>query len=299
MKKRRIILLTLLFIFMNSCLAIGVYRYYHNYIAGLRRFDLETKNFCLKYNNEYPNEEYRFRCTQTLEFDFEASLKNAKFFDTFSWVEDYIPFSNNFFIIFLVVAVSCYYITKYFKNNILANDLTRQKYRAIIKKLFISCWSPALVVAICYIIRLIVYYIMTGNFDYSGDGWPYEYDNVVFFFITYVLNLIFDLLIYTNISIIVSRKVHNYPLAVVLSYIIIIGIELFLEIVISGLLIGWWLKTDFGMVFNIIDFNRFSTAFGLWPPILVPLGILLITSIIIYLLYHKKENVLISCESND
>ena len=219
-----------------------------------------------------------------------------------TYVEDFMPLSSNFILIFFVVISSTYYISKYLKNNILSNDLTRQSYKKIKTKLLICSWLPALVIPIISIFKLIVFYVMTKNFDYSASVIMWQessLSNVGLFFISYILISLFDSLIYSNISLIVIRKKNNFILSSLLSYLVIIGVELFLEIVVNMLICTNIFHSEIGVVFNIINFGCFNDSYGIFIPLVVSIVIFFITLIIVCLIYKNKEKVIIDCEIND
>jgi membrane protein len=280
------------------------------FIIGIIKFNFWKENsikdtikeveVCKSYKNNYNSDLHKKYCENLISSNDENL--NLAYFDVMTYVEDFMPLSSNFILIFFVVISSTYYISKYLKNNILSNDLTRQSYKKIKTKLLICSWLPALVIPIISIFKLIVFYVMTKNFDYSASVIMWQessLSNVGLFFISYILISLFDSLIYSNISLIVIRKKHNFILSSLLSYLVIIGVELFLEIVVNMLICTNIFHSEIGVVFNIINFGCFNDSYGIFIPLVVSIVIFFITLIIVCLIYKNKEKVIIDCEIND
>ncbi len=254
---------------------------------------------CLDLNNKYENDNQKIYCQSLINSN---ASKKMNFFDVMNEIDDFIPLSSNFFIIMLIIGSSSYYLSKYLKNNIIINDLTRENYNKIKKKLFSNARCSALVVPIVMLFKILITYIITKNFHYTIGNTMWEISNLsnlLEFFTVYILIGLFDSLIYVNISIIVLRKEHNLIVSTVLSYLTVIGIELFLEVVINSFLCSKILKTDFGVVFNIINFGCFNDSYGLFAPLLVSIILFIITWFITKIIYKNKEALLIDCEKDN
>lgn len=299
MKSSKYIVTIIFSIFMIITFIIGIIKF-NFWKENSIKDTIKEVEVCKSYKNNYNSDLHKKYCENLISSNDENL--NLAYFDVMTYVEDFIPLSSNFILIFFVVISSTYYISKYLKNNILSNDLMRQSYKKIKTKLLICSWLPALVIPIISIFKLIVFYVMTKNFDYSASVIMWQessLSNVGLFFISYILISLFDSLIYSNISLIVTRKKHNFILSSLLSYLVIIGIELFLEIVVNMLICTNIFHSEIGVVFNIINFGCFNDSYGIFIPLVVSIVIFFITLIIVCLIYKNKEKVIIDCEIND
>lgn len=299
MKSSKYIVTIIFSIFMIITFIIGIIKF-NFWKENSIKDTIKEVEVCKSYKNNYNSDLHKKYCENLISSNDENL--NLAYFDVMTYVEDFIPLSSNFILIFFVVISSTYYISKYLKNKILSNDLMRQSYKKIKTKLLICSWLPALVIPIISIFKLIVFYVMTKNFDYSASVIMWQessLSNVGLFFISYILISLFDSLIYSNISLIVIRKKHNFILSSLLSYLVIIGVELFLEIVVNMLICTNIFHSEIGVVFNIINFGCFNDSYGIFIPLVVSIVIFFITLIIVCLIYKNKEKVIIDCEIND
>lgn len=292
-KKYSMILFFILFMAIIYSLGIIKFNNWHNTMTKLHMEQIED---CKSRKEEYSKEEEREYCSKKLKHqEFVISYAETK-----KYYDDFIPFSSNFFIIFLIVLASCYYNSKYLKNNIISYDLARENYKKVKYKIFCSAWVSALVVPFFMVIKLIICFVLCFYQKGTTDILLWETTstfNALYLFVDIIIALV-DCLIITNICIVVMRKQHHFILSSILSYLCVIGIELFLEIVIDGLLINKIFGTDFGLVFNIITFGHFPDSYGIAPPLLVSLGIFIVTSLFVMRSYQDKEQLVIDCESN-
>ncbi len=213
--------------------------------------------------------------------------------------------NNPVIIIIIIIILSVYPLSKYFKNNILSNELMRSSYQNIKKRLFKKAYLPVFILPFFCIIALIISYSIYGSFEYN----PVFNDSVIWhinlkskpllFIFLYIFNLIIHSIIYINISLIIVRKNHNFIIAVILSILSIFGIQLFMEIVIGGIICTSLLRNSYGIIFNIMNFYSYSDYFHTITPIIAPLIVLIITFAILILIYKNKEKLVIDCEKND
>ena len=99
----------------------------------------------------------------------------------------------------------------------------------------------------------------------------------------------------------VVRKQHNYFLAVIESFLVIIGIELFMEEVVYQLFFNLLLKDyDTGLLFNIINpiTFRVGECGGVARLLIFSFLCFLISAIGVMFIYHNKEKLVIDCEKN-
>lgn len=244
-------------------------------------------------------------CQNVLESDLSEFDTNAyDVYDVFT--VDYLrKYLNEFILIAVVVVGSSYYITKYLRNRIMLNDITRKNYKSIFKKLFISSWKYALLVPLMLIIIYFIIFLNVDRFYFSEGisdtsrfvGTIFE-NNLMLLFLIILFKAFILSLIYININLIVSRKEHNYILSVIKTYLFIVGIELFFEIVIDNF-VGKLLSFEYGFLFNIINIYTYPYVEYDLTQVFILLGLLLISFVPLFLMYRNKEKLIIDVEKND
>lgn len=204
--------------------------------------------------------------------------------------------------VLLILIPSCYFITKYHRERIINYENNRRSYFHNLLKVFKKSYILALIPSIILLFVFLFYYNYTGGFnimahEINSIGWIYI-TKPWLFILVYLINLTLTNLIYINISILVSRKYHNYFISVILSFLVTIGLQLFLEIVVNGIICGIIFHSEFGIIFNIINAIPFNDSYGLCWPLVFSLSMNLIIIFIIYLVYKNKEKLIIDCEKN-
>ena len=262
----------------------------------------EIKELCINRTDASPSEKL---CEEILaNEDYNPDFYSV-FFNTFI-----TSFNNLSIIIFLFITIPVtYYISKYLKNKLILYDLTRYNYKNIIKKLIINSYKPILILPLIAIIIMIISIIYTNNnFDAtyaissnSLIAWNYSTVKKPILFISlYLINLIIHSILYINISLCITRKHHNFFTSTILSFLTLISIEIFLEIVINSLICKILLKNyTIGIIFNIMNIFSFNDTNGILLTMSIPLIIMIISTIILIKLYKNKESLIIDCEKNN
>ena len=225
----------------------------------------------------------------------------------FEIINNYIFYGYNvFFFLFIIIAGSCLYVTKYLRSEILKNTNHRKSYGIIKKELFISSWKYAIIVPVMLLICYIIMYIYTNTYIISDIDMEAnnlnEYNfgnNMLFYNLKDLYNALVLGLIYTNVTLLIARKEHNYILAVIKSFLAIIGIELFLEIVLNGLVLPVVFKFYDGGFLNIIDMSALQLSSGFYPKIIFITVLMIISFVLVFISYKDKESLIIDCEKND
>lgn len=235
-------------------------------------------------------------CQKIIEDDLSEFDTNA--YDAYDYYSmDYLTmYLNEFILIAIIVVGSSYYITKYLRNRIILNNITREKYKIIIKKLFFSAWKYAILISVMLVTIYFVIFLNVDKFYFTGTeyvGTIFENNIILLFFMIIVKSFILSLF-YININLIISRKEHNYILSVIKTYLLIVGIEIFLEIAF-----GNFIDTEYDMLFNIINIYTYPYAeYGL-TQVFILSGILIVSFIPLYFSYRNKEKLIIDVEKND
>ena len=135
---------------------------------------------------------------------------------------------------------------------------------------------------------------------YETCIWDSNIINYPFIFLLlYLINIILYSISFINISLIVARKQHNYIKAIILSYIVYVGIELFFELIVNELILKIVFKAQFGYLFNIMNLFTFNTDYGVFNLLLFSFIFCVFTFIILILKYKNKEKLIIDCEKNN
>lgn len=244
-------------------------------------------------------------CQKALESDlteFETNAYDAYDIFAVDYLQNYL---NEFVLIAIIIAGSSYYITKYLRNRIILNDITREKYKKIIKKLFFSAWKYALIVPIMLFIIYFIIFLKVDNFSFSEGiadtsgfvGTIFE-NNLIFLFFTIFLKSFILSMVYINVNLIISRKEHNYVFSIIKTYLFIVGLEILFETVIR-IFINKLGTFEYGILFNIINIYTYPYVEKGLAQIFILFGILLISFIPLLLVYRNKEQLIIDIEKND
>ncbi len=274
-------------------------------IIPLTKYDKDQKNLIKEHikliddckNLDEINSTYNqiLFCKDILKNDFSEYAINTK--DAYdNYIVDFLrTYFNEFISILIIVIGSTYYITKYLKNRIILNDITRQKYTTIIKKLFFSSWRYSLLLPIMMAIIFFIICLFVKSQNISNI--IIDQKTILYFgalcFQAFILSLI-----YTNISLLISRKEHNFLLAIVKSYILLIVIELFFESVLIKV-IAKFFKSDNGYYFNIINIYNFLNTDNIFISLFIQLFVLILSFIVLLLFYKNKEKLIIDCENEN
>lgn len=209
-------------------------------------------------------------------------------------------------IAFLIITIpTLFNICKILKNKHILNSLTRENYNSFIKKYLKTAYKyiwilPFIALFAIFLIGINSTFSPEYSIKFSTIVWSKELiSNPVTFIILYILNIIFYSFTFVNIALIIARKQHKYIPCVILSYIFYIGIELFLEIGLNMLVSNIIFKSDFGIIFNIMNLFMFNDVFGVSTLLLFSFIVMLISFIFVYFMYRNKEKLIIDCEKNN
>lgn len=216
-------------------------------------------------------------------------------------------FTSLSLVIFFFIAIpGLNYICSYFKNGIMKNEIQRKSYRSLLTKVLKESYKTVFILPIILSVAMLVCILYTNTFNpeyalgHSSIGWSAStVANPVVFIVLYIIATILYSTLYINICLCVVRKFHNYFVAIILSFLVLIGLEAFLEIGINTILFGIVLKSDLGFVFNIVNIFNFSDSHGLFYTIFIPLFFVILSFIVLYFMYKDRESLLIDCEKDE
>lgn len=210
-------------------------------------------------------------------------------------------------IVVIVIIPACYITTRYLRNKIIFTTLPREGFKKTKRKIFARAYCSILSIMLPLALSIILCLFfsdslkpfdrefLTGAFGWNANTLA----NPTIFIIIYFFVNLFFCLTYVNISLIISRKYHNFFVAVLLSFITIVGVELFLELIVGTVIFGVIIKTDVGVSFNIINGIVLNDALNIYG-IFAFAGIVFALSLCIAKReYYHKEDLIIDCEKNE
>lgn len=261
MKKKRINYLTLIIFILCSFFVLKAdYKIYKQ--EKIFQNNIEKKiEYCNSNSNNISEEESK-TCQKLINGDYNLKKEfYEKLNDILGWNLNYF----NIIASLILFVLALYSITKIFESKIALLMLKRQKYSSFLVYIFKKAYKYILFWP--FIFLLIVIVCLRGTiFDpiISIDSVIWEINLMskpILFIFLYILNIMFYSAFYLNIALIVARYKHNYPISVILSFLSVIAIELFLEIVINDFLFAKLFHNySLGLLFNIINLFTFNTS---------------------------------------
>lgn len=288
-------------IFFAILVGFGIYQVY-DFDKVSMEADLSTADSIieclLKYEKSKPG-----ICDEMLKIHEEVK-KGPDFYNMSFTIID--KFSKNVYVMFFVISIPVLYnVCRIFRNKHLIYELTREDYKKFKRSFFKKAYFSSMILALSILVVFIITIIYCKGFSTNSIiaegslGGEIKYSmSPIFYIFTVLYRVLVAGMIYTNFSLIVARKNHNFYIANILSYLLFIGTE----VVFEGL--GDYIFYEFfhidSMVIYINMLNVFNLNLGkgiiaLYLPLTI---ILIVTSIIVYLKYRNKEKLIIDCEKN-
>lgn len=232
--------------------------------------------------------------------------KNLKV-DFFSMMTDILIFQLHFLnpVAFLLLIIPTLpVLCKLLKNRWILFCSTRESYNSFIKKFFKCAYRYIWLLP--FIVAVLIFICMSyGTFDPSYGlyfGSIIWESNIIYhpilFILLYLLNITLYSSIFINLSLIVVRKCHHYIKAILLSYIMYLGLELFLEVVVNAIVLQGIFKTSIGHIFNVMNLFMFNDIYGVPALMLFTVCMWILSIIGVYFSYRNKESLILDCEKN-
>jgi len=232
---------------------------------------------------------------ESLDYDFYTV-----FTDVLVWRVQFI-----YYFAFLIVTIPpLHKVCKILKNKLIINSNTRESYNSFLKKFLKTSYKYIWILPLITLIMMIPLLINTSlNPEYSvlngTSGWS---SGIIYypglFIISYLIYMVLVSVTFVNISLIVARFQQKFIPCIILSYIFYFAIEIFLETVIGILLFTNILKSNFGIMFNILNIFSFHDSYGIPALLLINICFALVSFGFVYLAYRNKEKLVIQCEKN-
>ena len=212
---------------------------------------------------------------------------------------------NIYYFAFLIVVIpTMIKVCKKLKYKQIINSNSRESYHSFLKKLLKTAYQYIWVLALLSLIMMIPIMMNTSlNPEYaiikSHGMWQ---SNIIYhpvlFVIAYLINVTLYSMIFIHITLLVAKKQQKTIPCILISYILYLAIELFLETIVRLIIIRGIFHSELGMILNIIDVFGMNDLYGVGTLLLVNLGMVLISFALVYLAYKNKEKFVIQCEKN-
>ena len=222
------------------------------------------------------------------------------FADALTWQVQYIYY----FAFLIVVIPTMIKVCKKLKYKQIINSNSRESYHSFLKKLLKTAYQYIWVLALLSLIMMIPIMMYTSlNPEYaiikSHGMWQ---SNIIYhpvlFVIAYLINVTLYSMIFVHIALLVARKQQKTIPCIIISYVLYLAIEIFLETVVKVIIFQRIFHSEFGMIFNIINVFGMNDLYGVGPLLLVNLCMVLVSFGLVYLAYKDKEKFVIQCEKN-
>lgn len=191
-----------------------------------------------------------------------------------------------------------------FSSGMFENYLLRIDYKKYLKKIYKTVLGIAFIMPVSLIIIFIISAIVSGfNFNVSefaknlGVYGQWKYENFLLYGFSICLLQYFISLLYANVSLYCCKKNKNKIVAITMSYILFLVIDMIIYIVVYAIILNnlFGLKemTDY---FNIAGYWFFSDDYKVIIPVLIAFILQIVSFIIIYREFRKKEQVVLAYE---
>lgn len=294
-------ILIIIYVIMFIIISLGVFEYQNEYGYKKR---IEAKNYLITMCKEQEKQD------NYVESNFCSNVQNMeiKMDDTITTFFN-ILFTKSLYYLCIIMPLFIIICSinkwhKYIKNGVIKNFLMRQKYSELIKTQFLKCYKQILLFLGFILLIFIISFFISHHFDYSNalmNGGLVErdfYTNMPYSFILFLIVLALNYALYINIALISCRFNKNYYVCILVSYLTWMAIDIIIEIFIGGVILTslFKIKSSVRQVFNLLAlYTSWSNKEALIQ-LFLSLFLVLISFLIVYIVYRKKEKVVIASE---
>ena len=257
-------------------------------------------------SHEYCNQFYD---DEQLELYIKAMdpVEKYKEYDTITLtciiVEDTIFSCLQFFSPLLIAIAVLGTVHSKFNSGMFLNYLLRMDYKKYLNQIYKTALKTALIMPISLILVFILSSIFSGfNFDISHVDTglsvysKFKYSNFLLYGSIVCLTQFLISLLYANIALYCCKKYKNTLVAIIMSYVIFLVVDLFnyliLYVVIVNKIMGFKNLTDY---FNITGYWFFNDS-SCWVALIVAFVLQFVSFIILFNSYRDKGRVIESYE---
>lgn len=208
-------------------------------------------------------------------------------------------------ILLSTIAVSSFF--KVYHTGYFQNIIQRIGYKKTIKYEIIKCWIYSLILPIISLITLGVSKVLYKNSIISKynevEGYPFQLVNsqmenmnpYLFIFYHMIITVLFSLII-INIAIIFTRYLKKSYLVTIASYVTIIALENFNNLILAPIVARLSGIDKMFNGFSLYNLYYLDAIPSLQWEFLFAIILLIVSLIIIYIVYRKRESVCINYE---
>lgn len=229
-------------------------------------------------NTELSDNRKEYCDTQYLKKDGFLEAHHILVIDKFSLIT--IP------VIIITILTSLISVSSILSTKILTYYELRLKHSNVLKKIIKEAyrfiWILPLIMLCVILVEIYLYGLdcKTLIID-QNSGWSnYTTSHPILFIIVYIINIVLYLSTYINTALIALRKTRNYLVSAIVSFLIIIAVQIFLESIINII-----------STVNLINFFRLNDSHGLWRVFGFGIGCCLISWMLLFLSYKNKEKL--------
>lgn len=293
-------LMIIVFIFLVGFIIYGIYEYDMSYSFMTQNY-YSIKNKCEQQIIE-SNNRYSF-CE---DFDKEQPPVKLDALNLSFYVINYTSFSLLLpFIPLLIIAMGIRKLYKEMKSGIFRNIILIKGYHYYIIQSVKQVVKYSLFIPVIIIIIFILSLLYTKSLDYTSSlnlNMNYMdakyFHNIELFLSNYLIVLILNAIFWLNLGLIVLKKSRNYVISIVFSYILYLGYSIIAEI-LSGFIFP---NIPILNSINLYNYMKPGNIWGydginsLMSMLFYSIILVLISSVVVFFKYRKKESVIIANE---
>ena len=218
------------------------------------------------------------------------------FADALTWQVQYIGY-----VAFLIVVIpTMIKVCKKLKYKQIINSNSRESNHSLLKKILKTAYQYTLL-SLIMMIPIMMNTSLNPEYAIINSHGMWQ-SNIIYhpvlFVISYLINVTLYSLIFIHIALLVARKQQKTIPCIIISYVLYLAIEIFLETVVKVIIFQRIFHSEFGMIFNIINVFGMNDLYGVGTLLLLNLCMVLISFALVYLAYKNKEKFVIQCEKN-
>lgn len=305
LKENKLLIVIYFFMFVLIVFGVSEYQKGYGYQKQLKRYE-EFIEQCDEYDYLSSTEEEQELMSKVCEEykkNKEEKIKKKDTITIFFYILTTRVLSNIYLVVPLFIMIcSVKKWHNYMKNGAIKNMLTREPYYKTIKKSFLNAYKQIFVFLGFIIIIFGISYLISGHFDYT-EGLSYDglvnhdfYNTMPYSLIIFFVILALSYFMYINIALICTKYNKNYYVCVIVSYLLWLALDILVEVIIGGYILWVFFKINTGQTFSLFALYDSWTVKEQFIQLSLTLILALISFIAVYLVYRKREGVVIASE---
>lgn len=199
-----------------------------------------------------------------------------------------------FFPLFIII-FSVIEMNNMIKRGNLKNTLMRKNYSAYIRESYCKSLKYSFILPVSIIVSFIISMIMTKNFNVLIGIEEYKWSNAFseeqllvwpMTIILFLSNITFYGVYFVNLGLIFLRKSKHIVIAILSAYITFFLMEIIIEVLTKY---PSDINVSYGSIYNFSDYI-------VWIKIAFSFFQMILTTIMVLVIYQKKESLIIDCE---